>query len=408
MAGVRQLPTGSWEVDLRSKLLPRRRTFTFGPDQEQQARDFADTCDKYFKAGIVPPQLIDETPRQVAGGLIGPVLRGWLNTGQASRADAEVLEALFDTVAKVKLSDFNYAWCEGWVRDMKLKDNLAPGTIRKKVQALAKAVDWHLRQSEGAMLGNPLRLLPKGYSSYTEKDAETLAVLGDGKQVKHDVTRDRRLHVDEEPRILAALRGDRRAGKERPLELPDGEAMLVLFTFIVNSGVRLREAYTLVPDRVHLDRRVVTVRKSKMWRGKVVYRHVPIAPALYPMLKRWMEQLPEGAATVFPFWNGAWDDVELKAVTNRLSHRFAGVFAYAECGGMTEHDLRHEATCRWLEMRAPDGGWLYREEEINRIMGWAPGSAMAKRYASFRAEDLAVRMWRAPALRDDDARKRVA
>ena len=74
-------------------------------------------------------------------------------------------------------------------------------------------------------------------------------------------------------------------------------------------------------------------------------------------------------------------------------HRFAVLFDYAQVPDFTEHDLRHETTCRWYEMRAPGGGWLYRPEEINRIMGWAPNSLMALRYASFRAEDLATRMW---------------
>ena len=43
-------------------------------------------------------------------------------------------------------------------------------------------------------------------------------------------------------------------------------------------------------------------------------------------------------------------------------------------------------------MRRPDGAWLFREAEIEKIMGWAPGSSMGSRYASFRAEDLADRL----------------
>ena len=56
--------------------------------------------------------------------------------------------------------------------------------------------------------------------------------------------------------------------------------------------------------------------------------------------------------------------------------------------------VEHEATCRWYEMRDPrTGGWLLREVEIPAILGWAPGSKMPQRYASFRAEDLAARMY---------------
>ena len=58
-----------------------------------------------------------------------------------------------------------------------------------------------------------------------------------------------------------------------------------------------------------------------------------------------------------------------------------------------EHDLRHEATCRWLELRDANGQWMFRLEEINRIMGWSANSTMAQRYASFRGSDLAQRIW---------------
>lgn len=56
--------------------------------------------------------------------------------------------------------------------------------------------------------------------------------------------------------------------------------------------------------------------------------------------------------------------------------------------------VEHEATCRWYEMRNPTtGAWVLREVEIPGIMGWSPGSKMPLRYASFRAEDLAARMY---------------
>ncbi len=36
---------------------------------------------------------------------------------------------------------------------------------------------------------------------------------------------------------------------------------------------------------------------------------------------------------------------------------------------------------------------MFRLEELNKIMGWKPGSVMAQRYASFRGVDLAQRLW---------------
>ncbi len=90
------------------------------------------------------------------------------------------------------------------------------------------------------------------------------------------------------------------------------------------------------------------------------------------------------------------EGLTLKKVTQRLSDRFRIAFEYLGIHDLHEHDLRHEATCRWLEMRDSTGNWMFRLEEINRIMGWASGSTMAHRYASFRGDDLAQRMWAIP------------
>lgn len=95
-------------------------------------------------------------------------------------------------------------------------------------------------------------------------------------------------------------------------------------------------------------------------------------------------------------------------MTNRLSLRFSQVFAYAGCEGLTEHDLRHEATCRWYELRDESGGWMYRGEEIKKIMGWSANSNMPARHASFRAEDLAERLWQDSPDKGDGKRRRSA
>jgi integrase len=94
-------------------------------------------------------------------------------------------------------------------------------------------------------------------------------------------------------------------------------------------------------------------------------------------------------AALFPMMDGVED---YRPVGKRISGNFRTAFQYAGIDDLTEHDLRHEATCQWFELRDGAGGWLFRQEEINRVMGWTPGSTMAQRYASFRAQDLAERL----------------
>ena len=91
---------------------------------------------------------------------------------------------------------------------------------------------------------------------------------------------------------------------------------------------------------------------------------------------------------MFDFWNGTEED--LTATTNRLSKRFKSLFEYAELDNYVEHDLRHEACCRWVMLKG-DKGWLFNELEICKILGWS-NTKMMLRYASLRGEDLADRL----------------
>lgn len=395
MAGIRQTRTGKWELSIRSKLLPKPVYFTF--DSEEQARAQGVQIDAILKTGVVPVELLQDDKPKVEEKLTF-VLRAWMNTGQPAKSDVPLLLLLVDEVGKLPLAKFNYTWAEQWVADMKLVHNFTPGTIRKRIGALSRAVDWWIRKHPDVQLANPLKLLPRGVASYTAKDADDLAKISTEaapKKAKQDVQRDRRVGADELKRILAALAGQKREDRERALALKEGPALRMLFWLIYYTGARLREAYTLQRGQVDLAGKVLRVKSSKQWHGREKWRNVPMRPELYPLLKDYLAELPEDAGVrLFPWWDGEWTDKSLGAATGQLSGQFRRLFEYAKCDGLTEHDLRHEATCQWFEMREPkSGGWMFREAEIEKIMGWAPGSAMASRYASFRGEDLAARMW---------------
>ena len=91
-------------------------------------------------------------------------------------------------------------WAETWISGLRASGR-APGTIRKMVGALARCLDWVLRREDTLLVSNPLRVLPRRYSTTAagRKDAE----------------RDRRLKDGEEARILAVLAGGKEEGKQR-------------------------------------------------------------------------------------------------------------------------------------------------------------------------------------------------
>lgn len=390
MAKARQKDSGRWEIGLRHPSLPGgRRYFLF--DTQEQAEAYGEQWRAMKQAGLeLPAELLQ--PTSTPSKSLGYVVRQWANSGLAAPSQQVTLGSLMAEVGDVRLTDATYSWLADYVRSLKTRQrNLAPGSIRHRVQALGRAIDEHMRHNPGLVMVNPVRLLPKGYSSYSDVDAK-LAQAGGG-QVKRDTARERRLHPGEQERIVAALSGHQRNDRERGLLLPGGNALLALFLVIVWSGLRLREGYTLKRGSVEMAGKVIRVQSSKQWRGKIVFRDVPMRPEVHQALTAYLSTralLP--GAWLFPFMDEE-PGLTLKKVTQRLSDRFASAFEYSGCADLREHDLRHEATCRWLELRDQAGGWMFRSEEINRIMGWAPGSTMAQRYASFRGVDLAARMW---------------
>lgn len=386
MASVRPTPTGRYELTIRNKLLPRRVYLTF--DTEVEATRYGEQVERLLAQGVVPRGLVPDTPAARRSERVSTMLLAWLNTGQPAPSDVEVLRLLIADVGDLDMTGLTYAWAEGWVAGMKRSANLAPSTIRKRVGSLSRAIDWWLRTHPDVSLGNPLKLLPRGASVYTVAD-KAAAVAGGG-VVKVDASRDHRVTGKVLDAIVDALNGVKRPDRERPVVHPDDVEFRTLFWTIFHTGLRLREAYTLQTDNVDLVRRTILARTSKQWHEKVLHRSIPIRPQLLPHIEAWMAQRPAGSL-LFTFWSG--DPADLKRTTARLSARFSNLFAYAGHPEITEHDLRHEATCQWLELRDSNGQWVFRNEEIDRIMGWVPGSEMSKRYASFRAEDLASRLW---------------
>lgn len=386
MASVRQTSSGKYELCISNKLLPKRIYLTF--DSADQAATYGKTCAALFKVGVVPPGLVEAKDKTSIR--LSILILEWMNSGAPAISEVEVLNLLLSEVGNLRLSEMTYLWAQSWVQSMKLHKNYSPGTIRKRIGALSRCYENYLRQHPDVPLSNPLRLLPKGTSAYSASDAKQAVALG--KIAKVDVVRERRLMPGEFDRIISALNGFKRDDKERPMELKNGLALKMIFLLIVLSGSRLREAYMLKVSQVKLDAKVITLKSSKQWHGREKFRDVPMRRELYDAFQQYFESKEAPSSDlVFPWWDG--DVKNLGKTTATLSSQFGRLLRYAQCEGLTEHDLRHEATCSWYELKTKDGNWMFREKEIDKIMGWAPGSKMSSRYASFRADDLAKRLY---------------
>lgn len=373
-----QLRSGRAQLRVKHPLLHRPFFHTF--DTEVEARTYGEQLDALLARGIVPQELAEVPKRKTADPLLIEIIREYSRAARIAESDNEVLDMLVQEVMGVRLSSLTSAWCDDYVTRLKRKRHLSPGTIRKRVGSLARAIDWHIRRSTVAgsqPAANPLRLLPRGYSTYTPSDVAA------GATIKRDKTRDRRLTRQEAELIALALAGDKRADRERALD-PD-PAFALLYELIVDTGLRLFEAFRLRVDSVDLVRGVLNVEGSKGHHGAIKPRVVPIKPALRDRLRAWCAGR---VGMVFPFWDGSAADK--RKASARLSARFRVLFDYAQVEGFTQHDLRHEATCRWVELRNARG-WVFSEIEVCKIMGWSD-TRMMLRYASLRGEDLSSRL----------------
>ncbi|WP_426336087.1 site-specific integrase [Pseudoduganella sp. R-31] len=357
-----------YELRIKHRPLPKGIFYsTFA--NEVDARNYGEQVEALLAQGHLPHDLVTQRVR-VSSETLAKLMRDYQAAVPVSALDSAILDLLRLQIGAERADRvLKYEWAEDWVRSLKLEHHLAPGTIRKRVGAVARLLDWFLKREAKAgeqPIANPLRLLPKNYSTYNAHEGLLLEAR-DNIASKKDVSRDRRLEADEEARIVAALRGDKREGRERALELPDGAALMDLFLLLVNTGLRLREAYTLRVQDVRLDMRTVHIRRSKTGAA----RDVPLLPDVYALLKRRVEEV-KGAgakAAIFPWWIDGADSKELARVTSLLSRALGRAFAFAECNDLTAHDLRHEATCRWVLMKDGRGSWLFRTEEVMRITG---------------------------------------
>jgi integrase len=375
-----------WELRVKHRLLPRPYYDTF--DTQVDAENYGEQLDAMLDRGVLPTELQASAPGPAADPHVMAVVRAYLaGAPHLTPSDDKLLASLLPELATVRLSAVSYRWAGEWVRTMKLQQRLAPGTIRKRVGVLARVLDWHLAThaaADSAAPVNPLRLLARGYSQYTA--AERQALERQGHQARHDQHRDRRMLPAEEAAIRAALAGHKRPDRERPWADGGDPAFALLFDVLVGTGLRLREAYRLRVDQVDTVKGVLRVEGSKAARGQVKPRVVPLQLHLRTALASWCA---ERVGLLWPYWDGTPGDLD--RATRRLSARFSSLFAYAQVQDLTEHDLRHEATCRWFELRDAAGRWVFSDVEVARIMGWS-NLAMALRYAAMRGEDLAARL----------------
>ncbi|MDM0045694.1 tyrosine-type recombinase/integrase [Variovorax dokdonensis] len=378
-----------FQLRVVNKLLPKPYYDTF--DTEAEARAYGEQLERLLKNGIVPRELAAAAPK-AANPTVLEVINAFEGAGHSNSMDKQLLDATTGDILGLKVNDLTAPWVDQFIHKLKFVNNNAPGTIRKKVGLYGRILDWHHRQTtdiDKQPPANPFRGLKRGYSVYTRDDTKKLAALpikpGEkAKRAKKDVQRDRRMLPAEYERVKLSLQGKKFEGQ--PWHRAADPELEMFVELILDTGMRQREAYRVHTDHLHLDRGFMQVMGSKGRHGEVKPRTVPLKPSLVELLRTYTESK---TGLLFHWWDGTPEGLD--SATDALGQVFRRLFTYAKVPDFKEHDLRHEACCRWFELRKPDGSWMFSDVEICRIMGWSDYS-MVLRYASIRGEDLASRL----------------
>lgn len=367
MASIRQRSAGTWEVVIRRKGILTKAHYATA-DSEADAIAYAKRIEGQLDQGIMPVELQDVKPPSAE--TVCDWARLYLQQMAISEADRGLLNALFPVMQAWPVSAITHQWAQEWVASMKQVDKLAPTSIRHKVGAVARLLDWCLRNDW--LLVNPLRLLPKKYATYAP---------GDGDK-REDVERDRRLLPGEEEKLVWVLSGNFPEDRQRGISMNDRQAMTLLFVLAVESAMRLRELYSLAVSQVDLEKKTVFLDKTKNGNR----RQVPLSSVALAALTVWLgsDKFKAGDTLIFPWWDGKPES--LKHCTASLSRKWSTIAELAGCADLRFHDLRHEAICR-----------LYERTQLSDLMiakiSGHQDLRMLARYANIRGSDLANLLW---------------
>ncbi len=342
----------NWNYIIKRKhLLPKPINLTFRDEAAGDA--YVADLERLLEAGVVPSEFIEK--REYG---LHEAISEYLRVNAVSEQDRDILAYMrAEELKNDPLSAITYDWAECQVQFQKSLLR-APTTIRHKIGAVARCLDW--TQRKGWIQSNPLRLLPKGYATYVNGEVE-------------DEERERRLEPGEEEAIRAVLSGEYEPKGQRRLELEHRDALTLMFDIALETAMRMRETYTLHWEQVDFPQRTIFLDKTK--NGDK--RQVPMSSVITERLAA----VSQESGLVLPFFDGNYD-----RTTSRLSRQWNRVFRHAGCDGLTYHCLRHEAASRFYERTS------MTDLEISRITGHKTIRVL-RRYSNLRAASMIHKMW---------------
>ena len=131
MPTIKQNPSGTFQLTVRNKLLPKPYYTTF--NSREEAEEYGAKLDGLLKQNIVPPGLLDQKVEMKSSWTISRCIAEYVKTGEVKHSEIKLLDTIRPKMIAEATTGLNYAWCEAWVNRMKREENLSPSTIKHRI-----------------------------------------------------------------------------------------------------------------------------------------------------------------------------------------------------------------------------------------------------------------------------------
>lgn len=291
--------------------------------------------------GIIPPEIL-EYARAKGGGngtTVDDIYRIMLadKNYHSSPSGIDLIKAIYPQVSDIKMASYTRADLLLWIDELKSMGN-APGTIRKKVRALRAIFDYALRSENSFLTINVFDQLPVDYSRHkNHKDRSN-------KEVKRDITRNRRLNPGEEETILQTLNEMKHDPRRAGINGEFKPSMELMFHIAVSTAMRLQEIFLLKWSHINFDTGMINLPSGNTKANRS--RQIPLTKALIPLLLN-HKITRTGNNYVLPFFD--YFGQHRRNCSGNMSATWKHIFRQAGITDLNFHDLRHEGISRMVE-----------------------------------------------------------
>lgn len=112
MASIKETKYGTFELQVRNKLLPKKSGYTRNFKSREDAVAFGEQIEALLKQGIVPVALLDDTAVAQTGWPLLRCVSEYLEHNPVASSDQKLLDTVRPYLALFATTHINYGWVE--------------------------------------------------------------------------------------------------------------------------------------------------------------------------------------------------------------------------------------------------------------------------------------------------------